>query len=96
VEQLHLEDGACALGGPQLADQIMSVLGAAQVDMSDRVTDAVAATVGADTETGRAVLSSFRTRFLSAKPSDHNPGVGEDHDSTATVVHVSVAARDGR
>lgn len=85
IQHLHLEDSACELGGPQLADQIMSVMRAAQADMSDQVSDAVHATVGAGNETGRAVLSLIHSRFPPSKANEHDTCVSEDHDAGVRV-----------
>lgn len=63
VEQLDLDDRVHELSGPRLAAEIMSVMRRAQSALSSRVADEVRATVGADTETGRAVIQSFDTRF---------------------------------
>jgi hypothetical protein len=80
VQNLHLSDGACQLGGPHLARQIMSVMHAAQADLSAEVTDVVHATVGADTEIGRAVLRSFHTRLPPPRGTDHDSDMTEDHE----------------
>jgi hypothetical protein len=95
VQALHLENSACELGGPALARQIMSVLHAAQADLSSRVTDAVRAMVGADTETSRAVVASFHTRFPSPEVTDHDGDLSADHDGAVSEVRVS-EVRDGR
>jgi hypothetical protein len=63
VERLDLDDRVRELSGPRLADEIMSVMRRAQAALSIRVADEVRATVGEDTETGRAVIHSFDCRF---------------------------------
>jgi DNA-binding protein YbaB len=63
VEQLDLDERVHDLPGPRLAEEIMSVMRRAQAALSARVADEVRATVGEDTETGRAVIQSFDTRF---------------------------------
>jgi hypothetical protein len=63
VERLDLDERVHALSGPQLAHEIMSVIRRAQAALSSRVADEVRATVGEETETGRAVISSFDSRF---------------------------------
>jgi hypothetical protein len=63
VERLELDERVHELPGPRLAEEIMSVMRRAQAALSGRVADEVQATVGADTETGRAVLHSFDARF---------------------------------
>ncbi|WP_250028833.1 YbaB/EbfC family nucleoid-associated protein [Paractinoplanes maris] len=63
IERLELDERVHDLSGPRLADEIMSVMRRAQAALSGLVADQVQDTVGADTETGRAVLHSFETRF---------------------------------
>ncbi|GAA0516670.1 hypothetical protein Ade02nite_25160 [Paractinoplanes deccanensis] len=63
VEQLDLDDRVHELSGPRLAAEIVSVMRRAQAVLSTRVAEEVRATVGADTETGRAVIHSFDSRF---------------------------------
>ncbi len=60
---LALADDVRRLDGTELATQIMTVMRRAQSGLSDRVAEAVDETVGADTDTGRAVLESFAQRF---------------------------------
>jgi hypothetical protein len=63
VECLDLDDRIHALSGARLAQEIMAVMRQAQTAMSGRVAEEVRATVGEDTETGRAVINSFDSRF---------------------------------
>ena len=63
VERLDLDERVHELSGPRLAEEIVSVMRRAQTALSERVAEEVQATVGADTETGRAVIHSFETRF---------------------------------
>jgi YbaB/EbfC DNA-binding family protein len=63
VERLELDDRVHELPGPRLAEEIIAVMRRAQAGLSSRVADEVRATVGQDSETGRAVLQSFDTRF---------------------------------
>lgn len=63
VEHLELDDRVHELSGPRLAEEILAVIRHAQADLSGRVAEEVQDTVGADTETGRAVIHSFDTRF---------------------------------
>lgn len=63
VERLELDDRVRTLSGVELADEIMTVIRQAQAALSARVTETVQDTVGADTETGRAVINSFELRF---------------------------------
>jgi YbaB/EbfC DNA-binding family len=63
VERLDLDERVHELPGPRLAQEIMSVMRRAQAALSVQVVDEVRATVGEDTETGRAVIHSFDARF---------------------------------
>ena len=63
MEQIDLDERVHDLSGPRLAEEIMSVMHCAQAALSSRVADEVRATVGEDTETGRAVIHSFDSRF---------------------------------
>ena len=63
VERLDLDDRVHELSGPRLAEEILAVIRRAQADLSGRAAQEVQDTVGADTETGRAVIHSFDTRF---------------------------------
>jgi hypothetical protein len=63
VERLELDDRVHEFSGPRLAREIMAVMRDAQAALSGRVAEVVRATVGDDTETGRAVLHSFASRF---------------------------------
>jgi hypothetical protein len=58
-----LELGDVELAGAELAAEILRVMRRAQAGLTDRVAEAVDETVGADTETGKAVLDSFAQRF---------------------------------
>lgn len=63
VTGLALDDRVQRLPGAELADEIMRTMRRAQAGLAGRVAEAVDETVGADTETGRAVLESFAQRF---------------------------------
>jgi uncharacterized protein with FMN-binding domain len=60
---LELDDRVQRRPGAELAAEILRVMRQAQAALVDRVAEAVDETVGADTETGRAVLDSFAQRF---------------------------------
>jgi hypothetical protein len=60
---LELDDSVQRTAGKDLAVEILRVMHRAQAGLLDRVAAAVDETVGADTETGRAVLDSFAQRF---------------------------------
>jgi hypothetical protein len=68
VERLELDDRVHQLSGPRLAEEILAVMRRAQAALSGRVAEEVHATVGADTETGRAVIHSYDSRFPAAEP----------------------------
>ncbi|GAA5188364.1 hypothetical protein GCM10023322_38910 [Rugosimonospora acidiphila] len=77
LRDLRLDD---ASGGEELARRIMAVVRAAQADLSVRVAHEVRATVGEDTETGRAVIGSFQTRFPPADAQAASQRNGARHD----------------
>jgi hypothetical protein len=58
-----LELGDVGLTGEDLAAEILRTMRRAQAGLTERVAEAVDETVGADTETGKAVLESFAQRF---------------------------------
>lgn len=60
---LELDDRVQRRAGADLAAEILRVMRRAQAALVDRVAEAVDDTVGADTETGKAVLDSFAQRF---------------------------------
>jgi hypothetical protein len=76
VEKLELDDRVQRLRGEELARQILTVMRKAQARLSTQVADEVQATVGADTETGRAVIHSFETRFPQQTDDDEQEGGG--------------------
>jgi DNA-binding protein YbaB len=75
VERLELDNRVQRLPGEELARQLMSVMRKAQAKLSTQVTSEVQATVGADTETGRAVIHSFDSRF--PQPGDDEAESGD-------------------
>jgi hypothetical protein len=76
IERLSLDDRVQRFSGEELARQILAVMRKAQASLSTLVTAEVAATVGVDTETGRAVIGSFETRFPQPPEDDRE---GERH-----------------
>jgi hypothetical protein len=70
---LDLADDVRRLSGATLSDQIMQVYRRAQAGLTEQVAEAVGETVGADTETGRAVLESFAQRFPAQGPEPAAP-----------------------
>ncbi|GAA4598264.1 hypothetical protein BJY16_002647 [Actinoplanes octamycinicus] len=65
VTGLELDERSLGLGAPGLATEILRTIRRAQSALAERVADAVEATVGTETETGKAVLDSFTQRFPS-------------------------------
>jgi hypothetical protein len=63
VEDLRLHAGAARQGMDRLAEEIMRTMRQAQAALAGLVAAIAAETVGADSETGRAVVSSFERRF---------------------------------
>jgi len=74
VEKLELDDRVQRLRGEELANQIMAVIRKAQARLSAQVAEEVQATVGADTETGQAVIHSFDSRFPQQPEDDQEGG----------------------
>ncbi|GIM90318.1 YbaB/EbfC family nucleoid-associated protein [Paractinoplanes toevensis] len=70
VDSLDLDDRVHELSGSQLAQEILLVIRNAQAALSRRVADEVRATVGEDTETGRAVIQSFDSRYSTTRDED--------------------------
>jgi hypothetical protein len=63
VIDLELDDRACEMTGGELADNILQVMRRAQGRLPDQVAEAVHATVGVESPTGRAVLDTYIRRF---------------------------------
>lgn len=59
---LELDEDIRRRPAAETAREILSTLAAAQAAMTRAATEAAAATVGADTETGRAVIATFAAR----------------------------------
>lgn len=74
VESLDLDDRVRELRGEELSRRILAVMRRAQASLAGQVTTEVQATVGADTETGRAVIHSFESRFGVQEPEKDGPG----------------------
>lgn len=70
VTGLELDDRVRQLPGRELSAQIMRVIGLAQAGLNAKVADVVSQTVGAETETGNAVLASFERRFPAVSEED--------------------------
>ena len=61
--------------GVWIAEDILATMRAAQAELTEHVRQATAETVGADSETGRAVLASFANRFPA--PAEATEGDGD-------------------
>ncbi|OJF15387.1 YbaB/EbfC family nucleoid-associated protein [Couchioplanes caeruleus] len=68
VLALELDDRACNGRGSELSDRILAVMRAAQSRMAEFVAEQVRGTVGAETETGRAVVDAYERRFPAPPP----------------------------
>jgi phenylpyruvate tautomerase PptA (4-oxalocrotonate tautomerase family) len=66
VSGLSLEEGIRDRPAAHTAREILATLRAAQTSLIKAVTEATAETVGADSETGRAVIASYAVRAGSA------------------------------
>jgi DNA-binding protein YbaB len=60
---LRLEPGAARLAMDDLADLILRTMRRAQSRLAEQVADIAAQTVGADSESARAVVGSFEQRY---------------------------------
>jgi hypothetical protein len=56
--------------GREIGREIMAAIRSAQANLAGTVAAAVEETVGSDTETGRAVVDSFATRFPQPRRSE--------------------------
>jgi DNA-binding protein YbaB len=63
VTDLRLDDLVLKWPAREIAAQIMSTMRVAQASLTEKVAEIAAATVGADTETGRAVVDGFARRY---------------------------------
>ncbi|MFI6270133.1 YbaB/EbfC family nucleoid-associated protein [Micromonospora zamorensis] len=71
LTDLRLDDRVQRIPGAELASIIMAAIARAQAGLTEQVSIAVHDTVGADSETGRAVTDTFARRF--PKPADEQP-----------------------
>ena len=63
LTRLDLADSVRAMPATVLAQEIMTTVRRTQAGLVAKVTSVIAATVGADTETGSAVIGSYERRF---------------------------------
>jgi len=78
ITRLELADSVRNMNGADLAREIMNTVRRARAGLIARVSTVVAATVGADTETGSAVIESFERRFPQPADGDGRDGDGRD------------------
>ncbi|WP_431882390.1 YbaB/EbfC family nucleoid-associated protein [Micromonospora gifhornensis] len=71
VTDLRLDDRLSNWSGARLAAEIMATMRRAQGRLAGAVSDITAQTVGADSETARAVVASYAERF---------PAIGDDRE----------------
>jgi hypothetical protein len=76
LERLDIEDHARQLTGAALSREIMRLIRRAQAQLAAHVADQVQQTVGADTETGRAVIHSYAERFPEQPDDDQDEAGG--------------------
>ena len=74
VTDLWLDPRVLRWPAEEIARQVLTTMRRAQAQLAEEVATVVRATVGSDTETGKAVVASFRTRF---------PAVPEEPDEPA-------------
>jgi DNA-binding protein YbaB len=63
MTDLRLDDRVLRWPASEIATQVMSVMRRAQASLASRVAEIADETVGADSETGRAVVDGFARRF---------------------------------
>jgi DNA-binding protein YbaB len=73
---LRLDDRVLSWPGEEIAAQVMAVMRRAQGSLAARVAEIAGETVGADSETGRAVVDGFARRFP-VLPDDDDDRAGE-------------------
>ncbi|MGC9666972.1 YbaB/EbfC family nucleoid-associated protein [Planosporangium sp. 12N6] len=73
MTDLTLDDRVLRWSADEIATQVMAVMRRAQGSLAARVAEIAEETVGADSETGRAVVDGFARRFPA-------PADGEDGD----------------
>ena len=72
ITALHLDDRLTGRPAAWLQREILVAMRRAQAALADRVAAVVAETVGADSETGRAVVDGYAQRFPAPPPDPDN------------------------
>jgi len=70
ITGLHLDERISNWPAARIEREIMTTMKAAQTELADKVTAAVADTVGVDSETGRAVVAGYLQRFSTDRSGD--------------------------
>jgi DNA-binding protein YbaB len=70
VQSIEVDDRIREMTGREIGREIMAAIRSAQANLAGTVAAAVEETVGSDTETGRAVVDSFATRFPQPRRSE--------------------------
>lgn len=83
MTDLRLDERVLRWSPDEIAAAILAVMRRAQGALAARVAEVAADTVGVDTETGRAVVSSFARRFPEPPPDDDGPEDRHDRDGGA-------------
>jgi DNA-binding protein YbaB len=86
MTDLRLDDRVLRWPAEKIATQVMAVMRRAQGLLSTRVGEIADETVGADSETGRAVVEGFARRFP-ARPDDDDDLAGERRGGHAPSGH---------
>jgi DNA-binding protein YbaB len=82
VVDLRLTDQIRRYSSGELANEILTVMRAAQARLTGQVSDIAARTLGADSEAARAVVGAYQQRFPEASASDDDGGgYGDDGGS---------------
>lgn len=74
MTDLRMDDRVLRWPASEIAAQVMSVMRRAQASLASRVAEIADETVGADSETGRAVVDGFVRRF--PEPPDEEESLG--------------------
>lgn len=74
IEHLHLDERTRQHPAADTAQKIMETLAAAKAELIQRFAEVTAETVGADSETGRMLMTSLRTRL---GPAGDEPAGGD-------------------
>jgi hypothetical protein len=79
---LRLSEATRKRPADDVSQEILTVMRRAQAKLAARVSDIAAATVGADSESGRALISTFERRYpaVAADESDRDIGLGRDSE----------------